>query len=143
MTSDGKPVAGVKTNIAVAVWQGDWRARVSVGDGFELLVDEPLSVVDGTGTGPQPTDYFMASIASCYALALAWAARKRQIRLDDLTVQATGIYDGPQFSRVVLTVQSSLPHEQLTGLLEPARRACYVSNTIALSPQIDIELAPH
>lgn len=141
-------------NVAIARWEGGWRARVSVGatdapegdgrttepNGFELLVDEPAWVEGGTGTGPQPTDYLMASIASCYALAVTWAARRRGVELPDLVVRATGTYDGPRFSRLLLTVASTLPAEQLTPLLEPARRACYVSNTIALAPPIEIEL---
>jgi putative redox protein len=138
-----------QTNVALARWEGGWRARVSVGAvdpgtgdpaGFELQVDEPAWVDGGTGTGPQPTDYLMASIASCYALAVSWAARKRGIELPDLAVRATGRYDGPKFSHLLLTVTSTLPAAQLTPLLEPARRACYVSNTIALAPPIEVEL---
>ena len=129
-----------KTNTAVARWDGGWRARVEAG-GFEFLVDEPVTVNGGTGTGPQPTDYFMASIASCYALALAWAARKQRLVLPDLTVRATGTYDGPSFRHVLLTVTTTLPRADLEPLLEPARRYCYVSNTIAQSPPIDIEIA--
>lgn len=129
-----------KTNVAVARWDGDWRARVKVGDGaFELLVDEPLTVDGGTATGPQPTDYLMASIASCFALAVAWAARKRAIELPDLTVTATGSYDGPRFRRLLLTVTTTLPTEQLEPLIEPALKVCYVTNTIRLAPPIDVE----
>lgn len=139
-----------QTNVALARWDGGWRARVSVGAvdpatgdpaGFELLVDEPAWVDGGTGTGPQPTDYLMASIASCYALAVSWAARRRGVELPDLAVRATGTYDGPKFSHVLLSVTSSLPAELLEPLLEPAKRACYVSNTLALAPPIEVELA--
>jgi putative redox protein len=130
--------AETKTNVAVARWEGDWRARVRTGD-FELVVDEPPSA-GGTGTGPQPTDYLMTALASCFTLAVAWAARKRDVHLPDLEVRATGTYDGPRFKHLRLTVTSSLPAEQLRPLLEPARRACYVSNTLALSPPIEVEI---
>jgi putative redox protein len=105
-----------------------------------MVVDEPVSV-GGTGTGPMPTDLLMASLSSCFALALAWAARKAGLELPDLEVSATGTYDGPRFSSVVLTVESSLPEDQLRSLLEPAKRACYVSNTVEPGVGIRIALA--
>src|SRR5215471_1385179 len=100
------------TNSVTARWEGGWRCRVAVfrdgAAGFELVVDEPESV-GGTGTGPMPTEYFLAAMASCYALALRWSADKRGVRLPDLAVTATGTYDGPRFSRVVLDVATSAP----------------------------------
>ena len=72
------------TNTAVATWRGGWLCSVDAG-GFPLTVDEPPSV-GGTGRGPMPTDLLLASLSSCYALALAWAARKRGIELPDLVV---------------------------------------------------------
>jgi putative redox protein len=89
-----------------------------------------------------PTDLLLASLASCYALALAWAARKRGFELPDLEVTATGTYEGPRFAALVLTVATSLAVDQLTPLLEPARRVCYVSNTLALAPVLTVSLAP-
>jgi organic hydroperoxide reductase OsmC/OhrA len=78
-----------------------------------------------------PTEYFLGSLASCYALALAWCARKRGFELPDLSVSAVGYYAGPSFSRLRLTVATSLPAHRLEPLLEPAERVCYVSNTLA------------
>lgn len=142
MTTTTEPVASATrsgTNTARALWTGGWRCEVEAG-GFALVVDEPESV-GGTGTGPMPTDLLMASLSSCYALALAWAARKQGVELPDLEVTATGTYEGTKFATLVLTVESSLPEAQLTALLEPARRACYVSNTFAHVPAVTVELA--
>jgi putative redox protein len=127
------------TNSAVARWTGGLRCEVEAG-GFTLVVDEPTAG-GGSGTGPMPTDLLLASLSSCYALALAWAAQRRGIELGDLAVTATGTYRGQTFAALVLTVTSSLPADQLTPLLEPASRVCYVSNTIAGSPPITVELA--
>jgi putative redox protein len=127
-------------NSAVARWRGGWRCDVDAG-GFALVVDEPASS-GGTGEGPMPTDLLLASLASCYALALAWAARKRGFELPDLEVTATGTYEGPRFAALVLTVSTSLDIDQLTPLLEPARRVCYVSNTLARTPLLTVSLAP-
>lgn len=127
------------TNVARALWTGAWRCEVEAG-GFSLVVDEPVDK-GGSGTGPMPTDLLLASLSSCYALALAWAARKRGIELPDLEVTATGHYEGTRFSALVLTVESSLPDEQLSSLFELAERVCYVSNTFAHVPSVTVELA--
>lgn len=127
------------TNTASARWAGGWRCDVDAG-GFALVVDEPVEV-GGSGAGPMPTDLLLAALSSCYALALAWAARRSGFELPDLTVHATGSYHGQTFSALTLTVVSSAPAEQLTPLLGPASRVCYVSNTIAGSPPITVELA--
>jgi putative redox protein len=126
-------------NSAVATWAGGWRCDVRAG-GFSLVVDEPVDV-GGTGLGPMPTDLLLASLSSCYALALSWAAGKRGITLPDLEVTATGTYQGQRFSELVLTVRTSLAAGELTPLLEPAKRVCYVSNTFAHAPEIEVRVA--
>jgi uncharacterized OsmC-like protein len=107
--------------------------------GFRLTVDEPPSA-GGTGRGPMPTDLLLASLASCYALALAWAARRRGVDLPDLTVRATGTYAGQRFRELAITVHTSLPADVVTPLIEPARRVCYVSNTLAQAPELIVRL---
>lgn len=132
--TEGRP----HTNSVVARFEGGWRCRVEAG-GFELVVDEPPGS-GGTGTGPMPTEYLLAAMASCYTLALNWAAQKRGITVPGLAVTATGTYDGPRFSRLQLTVTCDAPPELVEPLLQPALRVCYVSNTIALSPPIEVAL---
>jgi putative redox protein len=127
------------TNTAVATWRGGWLCSVEAG-GFSLTVDEPPEV-GGSGRGPMPTDLLLASLSSCYALALAWAARKQGLELPDLTVAATGTYDGQCFGALELSVRTSLPTHVVEPLLEPAKRVCYVSNTLADPPGIDVVLA--
>ncbi|MCW2723224.1 MAG: OsmC family protein [Frankiales bacterium] len=95
----------------------------------------------GTGLGPMPTDLLLASFSSCYALALAWAARKRGFELPDLEVTAIGTYEGQKFGSLLLSVRSSLPAERMAPLLEPAKRVCYVSNTFAHVPSLEVALA--
>ena len=132
---DGQP----HTNSVVARWDGGWRCTVEA-SGFQLVVDEPPSA-GGTGTGPMPTEYLLAAMASCYALALKWAAGKRGITVPGLTVTATGTYDGPRFSLLQLRVSSQLPAEQIERLVKPALRACYVSNTLAAAPPVEVTVA--
>jgi putative redox protein len=140
VTTSSEPEAASRggTNSATAVWRGGWRCDVQAGD-FALVVDEPPSA-GGTGLGPMPTDLLLASLSSCYALALAWAARKRGFELPDLEVTATGSYEGPRFAAVALTVTTSLDPDRVTPLLEPARRVCYVSNTLARAPELTVSV---
>ena len=88
-----------------------------------------------------PTEYLLAALASCYALALRWSAGKRGVDLPDLAVTATGTYDGPRFSALVLDVATSAPAEVVSPLIQPALRVCYVSNTLAASPPIEVSVS--
>ena len=124
---------------ATAVWDGDLKCHVTA-QTFELIADAGHR--EGA-KGPSPTDYLLVAIASCYAAALAWEARKRQIDLPDLSVRATGTYEGLRYSRFALTVTTSLPRERLDRLLEPALRVCYVSNTICAGAAIEIMVENH
>ena len=103
---------------------------------FQVVADEPHSA-GGSDTGPQPTDLFLASIASCFALAMAWAAGSGR-RLPSLQVRVTGTYDGPRFSRVDVEVLSSAPPPVLDELLPEAERVCYVTNTLREAPQLRV-----
>ena len=111
-----------------ATWDGGYRCRVKARD-FEIRADEPVKS-GGEDTGPQPTELFLASLASCFTLALAHVARKRQIELPDIAVRVVGTYDGPKFVHVRVEVSSSHPREELEMLAERASSVCYVSNTI-------------
>ena len=112
-----------------ASWLGAWRCDVTAGD-FQIAVDEPLSVVGGTNAGPQPTDLLLASISSCFTLAVAHTARKRDIALSDIQVDVTGTYDGPSFSEIRIDAALDCSPDQLDGLLRGAERVCYVTNTL-------------
>jgi uncharacterized OsmC-like protein len=125
------------TNTAVATWRGGWHCDVEAG-GFHLVVDEPTHV-GGTGLGPRPTDMFMASLASCYALAVAWAAGKEGVELPDLEVTATGNYEGLKFAAIQVSVRTSLDREQAQVLLDRASQVCYVSNTLGIAPPLTVE----
>jgi uncharacterized OsmC-like protein len=105
-----------------------------------MVVDEPPEA-GGTGAGPMPTEYLLAAMSSCYALALSWAGGKRGISLPGLAVTATGTYDGPRFSRLQLTVRSDAPPDVVRQLVQPALRVCYVSNTLAASPPVEVTVA--
>ena len=104
---------------------------------FEIRIDEPESA-GGEGTGPQPTEVFLASFASCFALSVAHVARKRDIVLDDLSVRAIGTYDGPKFVNIRIEVTSSHDRAELDKLVERASAVCYVSNTLRVLDDTEV-----
>jgi putative redox protein len=119
-------------------WDGGLRAVVQAGE-FELIVDEPESVPGGTNKGPQPTELLLASVASCFTIALAYSAAKRDVALADLRVEATGTYDGPRFSAIRITVRAAAPQgPELQKLIKAAERVCYVTRTLASPPEIEV-----
>lgn len=120
---------------ATAVWSGGLRSRVTAGTAAGT------ATFDVDSGGASPTDHLLVALASCYAAALAWVAAKRRIELPDLTVTATGSYQGQRFQQLLLTVRTSLPRAQLDPLLTPALRVCYVSNTISGATPVDVEVA--
>jgi putative redox protein len=122
-----------------ARWEGGMRAVVHAGD-FAIIVDEPKSA-GGTDTGPQPTDLLLASIASCFTLAMAYVADKRHIALPDLRVRVVGTYEGLKFTRIELLIDSTEPPSVLEKLISDAERVCYVTNTLRQAPEVRIELS--
>jgi organic hydroperoxide reductase OsmC/OhrA len=81
-------------------------------------------------------------VASCFTLALAHVARKRDVELGDVSIQATGQYDGPRFASIAIEVSGSLGQDELQRLAEIAKRVCYVSNTLMTVNDIDVAVTP-
>ena len=130
--------AELSSRSARAAWRpGPLRCEVAV-EGFSIPVDEPESA-GGTGLAPQPTDLFLASVASCFTLALVHSAGKRTIPLDSVRVDAVGDYAGCRFDAVhlILDVVGPSPGE-LVELIEAAERVCYVTNTLRAAPKITV-----
>lgn len=120
----------------VSHWDGGLRATVRVRD-FTFVVDEPEESA-GTDTGPMPTEYLLGAMASCYTLAIVWAAGRDDVAVGDLEVTAVGGYDGPRFASITLKVRSNLADAVLEPLLRSADAVCYVSRTVATSPVIEV-----
>ncbi|MGH8994109.1 MAG: OsmC family protein [Acidimicrobiia bacterium] len=57
-----------------------------------LTVDEPKSV-GGTGTGPNPVQMVLSSLASCQAISYRYWSELLGIRLDAITVRVEGDID--------------------------------------------------
>ncbi len=118
-----------------AYWEGGYRCRVPV-RAFEIVSDEPPEA-GGTDAGPAPTELLLASLASCFAMAVAYAARKQGIGLADLAVRTRGHYLGLGFDRISVEIISSHPRQKMQELVERAKSYCYVSNTLRTEVRLD------
>ncbi|MGH7851187.1 MAG: OsmC family protein [Thermodesulfobacteriota bacterium] len=107
-------------------YQVDVRARH-----FKVLTDEPRQF-SGDDTGMMPTELFLSSLASCFCLALIYAAGKRRIEVEDMEVEVEGEKDVKnfQFTKLIVKVESTVPTRTLEGLIEEAKKYCFVSRTI-------------
>jgi uncharacterized OsmC-like protein len=133
-------MSAVEQRAVAARWDGGMRAVVRAGP-FDIIVDEPESA-GGTNLGPQPTDLLLASIASCFTLALVYAADKAGLELTGLRVRAVGTYQGMRFTRIDVSITSELPSEAVEPLIPVAERVCYVTNTLRRLPQLQVEVVP-
>jgi uncharacterized OsmC-like protein len=123
-----------------AVWTAEWKGGLATdvsGRGHALRVDEPAEF-GGGDTGPMPTELVVAALASCFCIAIAWAARRERIPLEDLEVQVRPrrALGEPRHGSYDLWVHSSTPAGRLEPAIELAKRYCWVTNTLATPPEI-------
>lgn len=125
----------------VATSVAGYHARVTV-RGHEITADEPAAD-GGTDRGPMPTELLLAALASCYTLALRWAAARRGVDLGRVKVTAVGSYERLRFGEIRLEVAADFPPGEEPALLADASRVCYVSNTLAAGVSVDVTVAGH
>jgi len=127
-----------------AVWTAEWTGGLSTdvsGRGHAIRVDEPPEF-GGQDSGPMPTELVVAALASCFCIAVVWAAGRQRIDLRDLEVQVQPhrALGEPRHGRYDLWVRSSTPAEELAPAVELAKRYCWVTNTLATPPEITYHL---
>jgi uncharacterized OsmC-like protein len=124
-----------------AVWKKNYQVEVSARQ-FQVPVDEAPEF-HGDDTGMMPTELFLCSLASCFCLALVYVARKKKIEVKDMRVNVRGQKNLLNFifSKLTVEVDSSLPPEILEDIISPAKKYCFVSNTISKSCPIEYVIA--
>lgn len=123
-----------------ARWDGGQSAITEI-RGLRLPIGEDAPAL-GSTPAPLPTEVFLASVASCFTIAMAFVAAKRGETLPGLEVDVCGAYDGPRVSRIEISVSADTDPELLQRLIDPAGRLCYVTNTLRRPPDITIGLDP-
>jgi uncharacterized OsmC-like protein len=120
-----------------AVWRGGWATDVTA-RGHEVRVDEPASA-GGDDSGLMPTELFCASLASCFCLAVAFAARKHGLETAGLSVVVTAERAGDElrYGHISVQTRAALDDETLAGLVRRARPLCWVSNTLAAGVTVE------
>jgi pyruvate dehydrogenase E2 component (dihydrolipoamide acetyltransferase) len=98
---------------------------------FEWSFDEP-GALGGSGTAPSPVDYLIGSLASCLAASVGFQARKREVDLDAVRVEADGRPGRGSLEEIDVTVvvASDADDESLDRLVTLGERGCHVSETI-------------
>ena len=121
----------------VASWRGgfatDVRAR-----GHTVRVDEP-ETAGGGDSGMMPTELFCAALASCFCLAVGFAAGKRDLDVPGLEVTVTAErVDGElRYEHFVVTTRAELEPTVLAKLVKRARPFCWVSNSLASGVSVE------
>lgn len=128
-----------------ALWQGGLSATVRARD-HQLVADEPVAD-GGTNAGMMPTELFLAGLASCFCLAVAHVAAKREIVLLGLrvTVDAERVDRELRYSRLRVEVAAIAGDHDLEALVGRAKAFCWVSNMLASDLEVTyvpVVLAP-
>ena len=107
----------------------------------ELIADEPLDA-GGQDRGMMPTELIFAALSSCFCLAVAHVASKRDIELGDLrvSVDAERIGRELRYGRVRVQIEAVAGDHDLAALVERAKPFCWVSNMLA--PDIEVSYVP-
>lgn len=124
---------------AEARWDGALTAVASA-RGHEVRVDEPERF-GGGDAGMMPTELMLSSLASCFCLAVAHVAGKRDIELPGLRVSVDGERIGRElrYGRLRVEVSAHSGDHDLSALVTRAKPFCWVSNM--LSEELDVTYA--
>jgi putative redox protein len=121
----------------VATWRGGLATDVQARQ-HTIRVDEP-ETAGGGDSGMMPTELFCAALASCFCLAVGFAARKRDLEVPGLEVTVTAERVGTElrYEHFAVTTSAALEPELLARLVERARPFCWVSNSLASGVSVE------
>jgi uncharacterized OsmC-like protein len=118
---------------------------------FTLVQDEPESVW-GTGKGPTPTDYFIASVGFCENVIFARNASIANLSIDSLETAVSGTWDrrglfdidGVKPSFKTITVETRVttkdPIQKVVDVANQTHRRCPVHATLTLATEMIFKL---
>jgi pyruvate dehydrogenase E2 component (dihydrolipoamide acetyltransferase)/putative redox protein len=123
--------------VVVATWRGGFATDVEA-RGHAIRVDEP-ETAGGTDAGMMPTELFCAALASCFCLAVGFAAGKRDLDVPGLRVTVTAErVDGElRYEHFVVNTEAAVEPDLLARLVEHARPLCWISNSLASGVSVE------
>ena len=119
--------------------------------GFNVIQDGPESI-GGTGKGPTPTDYFIASIGFCENAIFVRNASLAGLSVDSLETTVTGSWDrrglfeidnvAPYFIGITVETKVSTrdPVERVVQVAKETHRRCPVHATLARATDLTFKL---
>jgi putative redox protein len=123
-----------------ARWTGGLSA-VATAREHEVRADEPLDA-GGGDLGMMPTELLLSALATCFCLAVAHVAGKRDIELPGLRVTVDGERVGRElrYGRLRVEVAAAAGEHDLDALVKRAKPFCWVSNM--LSSDLEVSYVP-
>lgn len=109
---------------------------------FTLVSDEPVPL--GTDAGPNPVEYLLQALASCYTVGIAMIAAQRGIKLESVRLELEADVDlaaffgvdpsvSPGVNQVRVKVHVTSPnasHKQLQELISAVEQASTLRDTL-------------
>ncbi len=119
---------------------GDYPIHVDI-DGIKVDMDAP-ETLGGSASLPNPTDWFLASIAACEIAYAMGFIKRRGLTVNSITATAEACKSASQCDsiNVKLTIDGDIPVE-MRPALEKFIAACFVGQTIKNSAKVDFEVA--
>ena len=118
---------------------------------FTLIQDEPESVW-GTGKGPTPTDFFIASVGFCENVIFARNASIANLSIDSLETTVTGTWDRrglfdidgvrPNFKTITVDTKITTkdPIQKVVEVANQTHRRCPVHATLSRATEMIFRL---
>ena len=91
-------------------WMGEYCTDINI-RGVHHLEGDELPEYGGKDSGPMPTEFFLASIASCMCLAISHMAKKQRTEVNNIEVSAKAEKDMKsfRFKEIHLEIKADLP----------------------------------
>ncbi len=107
---------------------------------FDLASDEG-AFHGGDATAPPPLALFISGLTGCIMTQIRAFAKRLDVPLDDLKVEARiewlwvakdKVYEtAPQLFEIDIDIDSSAPHDRVVALIETAKKGCFIEQTLA------------
>lgn len=145
-------MAKIKTVSIAARLDEKFKVEVKTGD-RTIYIDQP-AVFGGTDAGASPMEYFLASYAGCIGTTARIMAGQKKINLSGMGIEIEGSLDpaiiygkskegraGFTGVKVTLNIDSDMSKEEKAAFVKELESRCPVSDNIANTTPVVIEVA--